>query len=188
MGISKNSISRIINGDIGLTAYKRQTEHLLTEGLIKSRVVKCKTLLIEYAGNKHQTIPIFIVEEPLNKQNTTLYAIVKRTGTKSSTRSPPCLSNDLVGWWLWWLTGSNSAKKGESIGSSIPSKYFESQCFSTSFNSFSRISVEHFSRVLRRRSRVAQHKPDQKKSPALFPHTIGLSVAQILMHWNTTYG
>lgn len=59
MGISKNTMFRIIDEDLGLIGYKREMEHLLIKELIKNRVIKCKMLSQRYAGNNLETIPFF---------------------------------------------------------------------------------------------------------------------------------
>lgn len=41
------------------TSLQMMYETFADKGLIKNRVVKCKRLLQEYAGNKHQTILFF---------------------------------------------------------------------------------------------------------------------------------
>lgn len=79
MKISKRSISRIINNDLGLGAFKRHTGQTLTADLKRKRKQKCKALLSRYVGDKHRQIlftdeKIFTVEESFNKQNDRVYA------------------------------------------------------------------------------------------------------------------
>lgn len=79
MQISQKSMSRIIKQDLGLSAYKRHTGHLLTAALKEKRKQKSKALYRRYAKNAHRQVlfsdeKIFTVEESFNRQNDRVYA------------------------------------------------------------------------------------------------------------------
>lgn len=87
MQISQKSMSRIIKEDLGLSAYKRHTGHLLTAALKEKRKRKSKALLSRYAKNAHRQIlftdeKIFTVEESFNKQNDRVYARSSREASQ----------------------------------------------------------------------------------------------------------
>ena len=73
MNLSRESLKRVINDDLGLHAYRRRG-HRLNQRLMKIRYERSKCLLQQYANNKHRQIlftdeKIFTVEQYLNKQN-----------------------------------------------------------------------------------------------------------------------
>lgn len=87
MQIEPSSMSRILKQDLGLSAYKRHTGHLLTNALKKARKRKSKELLRRHADNGHRRIlftdeKIFTVEESFNKQNDRVYALSSRQASE----------------------------------------------------------------------------------------------------------
>lgn len=87
MQISQKSMSRIIKEDLGLSAYKRHTGHLLTAALKEKRKRKSKSLLSRYTKNAHRQIlftdeKIFTVEESFNKQNDRVYVRSSREASQ----------------------------------------------------------------------------------------------------------
>jgi len=90
MKISPRTISRILKGDLGMTAYKRCTGHLLTNKLKAIRLEKSKKLLRLYGKKRYENIlftdeKIFTVEEKYNKQNDWVYA---RTSYEAKEKVP----------------------------------------------------------------------------------------------------
>ena len=56
MSISRPTMSRVLNHDLGLRAYRQRTGHFLTAALCEHRVVNAKRLLKRYAGNGHRSM------------------------------------------------------------------------------------------------------------------------------------
>lgn len=78
MGLSRMTIKRVLNEDLGLRAYRKRTAHMLNKRLKKIRMERSRVLLKRYAGKKHREIlfsdeKIFNVEESFNKQNDRVY-------------------------------------------------------------------------------------------------------------------
>lgn len=74
MDISPRTMSRVLNVDLGLSAYRRNTGHLLTPALKEIRRLRSKILLKRYAHGAHRRIlfsdeKIFTIEEKFNRQN-----------------------------------------------------------------------------------------------------------------------
>ncbi|TLL55228.1 helix-turn-helix domain-containing protein, partial [Acinetobacter baumannii] len=79
MGLSRTTVKRVLNEDLGLRAYRRKTGHRLNARLMDLRLKRCRALLKRYAGKKYREIlfsdeKIFTVEESYNKQNDKVYA------------------------------------------------------------------------------------------------------------------
>ncbi|UYV66488.1 WNT5B [Cordylochernes scorpioides] len=79
MNLAPRTVSRIINEDLGLRAFKRRTGHLITPALRDIRRVGSKMLLARHDGRWHERIlftdeNIFTVEEKINRQNDKMYA------------------------------------------------------------------------------------------------------------------
>ncbi|UYV84269.1 hypothetical protein LAZ67_X001712, partial [Cordylochernes scorpioides] len=79
MNLAPRTVSKIMNEDLGLRAFKRRTGHLITSVLRDIRRVRSKMLLARHDGWLHERIlftdeKIFIVEEKLNHQNDRIYA------------------------------------------------------------------------------------------------------------------
>lgn len=79
MKLSRETLKRVINQDLGLHAYKKKTGHLLNARLKKIRKERSQMLVRRYANNEHRSIlfsdeKIFTIEEHFNKQNDRVYA------------------------------------------------------------------------------------------------------------------
>ncbi|UYV63812.1 WNT5B [Cordylochernes scorpioides] len=79
MNLAPRTVSRIINEDLGLRAFKRRTGHLIAPALRYIRRVRSKMLLAWHDGRWHERIlftdeKIFTVEEKINRQNDRIYA------------------------------------------------------------------------------------------------------------------
>ncbi len=72
MKISERTMSRILEDDLHLGAYKYATSHLLTKKFKKTRHTWAKQLLQRFKNNAHEKI--LSVEESFNKQNDHIYA------------------------------------------------------------------------------------------------------------------
>lgn len=71
--LSRESIKRVINQDLGLCAYKKKACQLLNTRLRKIRKERNQALVLRYANNKHRSIlfsdeEIFTVEDNFNKK------------------------------------------------------------------------------------------------------------------------
>lgn len=91
MGLSKNTVKRVLNQDLRLRAYKRKTGHLLNGRLKALRFKRSKALLKKYAKNNHRCIlfsdeKIFDIEENCNKQNDRVYARNSKEASNSIPR------------------------------------------------------------------------------------------------------
>ncbi|RVE40580.1 hypothetical protein evm_014769 [Chilo suppressalis] len=89
MGLSRTTVKRVFNEDLGLRAYPRKTGHRLNARLMDLRLKRCRALL-KYAGKKYQVIPFsdekkITVEESYNKQNDKVYA---HSSEEASNRIP----------------------------------------------------------------------------------------------------
>ncbi|UYV69151.1 WNT5B [Cordylochernes scorpioides] len=78
-GLCCKQVSRIINEDLGLRAFKRRTGHLITPALRDIKRVRSKMLLAQHDGRWHERIlftdeKFFTVEEKINRQNDRIYA------------------------------------------------------------------------------------------------------------------
>ncbi|KAA5621435.1 helix-turn-helix domain-containing protein [Pseudomonas aeruginosa] len=90
MGLSRTTVKRVLNEDLGLRAYRRKTGHRLNARLMDLRLKRCRALLKRYAGKKYREIlfsdeQIFTVEESYNKQNDKVYA---HSSEEASNRIP----------------------------------------------------------------------------------------------------
>lgn len=90
MGLSRTTIKRVLNEDLGLRAYRKKTGHFLNERLKKIRLERSRALLRRYAGKKYREIlfsdeKIFNIEESYNKQNDKVYA---HSSEEASARIP----------------------------------------------------------------------------------------------------
>lgn len=79
MGLTRSTVKKVLNEDLGLRAYRKKSGHLLNARLIAMRAKKCKVLLKRYAKKRHRDIlftdeKIFNIEEKYNKQNDRVYA------------------------------------------------------------------------------------------------------------------
>ena len=79
MKISARTMSRIIQEDLHLRAYRRRTGHRLNPKLKSIRMHRSKQLLQRYANGGHHRIlftdeKIFSIEEKFNRQNDRVYA------------------------------------------------------------------------------------------------------------------
>lgn len=77
--MSRMSVSRLLNQDLGLRAYRRCTGHLLNTRLKKIRLERSRNLLRRHAKNQHRRIlfsdeKIFTIEQKFNRQNDRVYA------------------------------------------------------------------------------------------------------------------
>ncbi|RVE46339.1 hypothetical protein evm_009058 [Chilo suppressalis] len=90
MGLSRTTVKRVLNEDLGLRAYQRKTGPHLNARLMNLRLKRCRVLLKRYAGKKYRDIllsdaKIFTVEESYNKQNDKVYA---HSSEEASNRIP----------------------------------------------------------------------------------------------------
>ncbi|KAA5709031.1 helix-turn-helix domain-containing protein, partial [Klebsiella pneumoniae] len=90
MGLSRTTVKRVLNEDLGLRAYRRKTGHRLNARLMDLRLKRCRALLKRYAGKKYREIlfsdeKFFTVEESYYKQNDKVYA---HSSEEASNRIP----------------------------------------------------------------------------------------------------
>ncbi|RVE41742.1 hypothetical protein evm_013606 [Chilo suppressalis] len=90
MGLSRTTVKRVLNEDLGLRAYRRKTGHRLNARLMDLRLKRCRALLKRYTGKKYREIlfsdeKIFTVEESYNKHNDKVYA---HSSEEASNRIP----------------------------------------------------------------------------------------------------
>ncbi|RVE44007.1 hypothetical protein evm_011362, partial [Chilo suppressalis] len=107
MGLSRTTVKRLLNEDLGLRAYRRKTGHRLNARLMDLRLKRCRALLKRYAGKKYRDILFsqekkFTVEESYNKQNDKVYAHSSEEASNLTPRvqrgvSPDQLSGKKVG-------------------------------------------------------------------------------------------
>lgn len=91
MGLSRTTVKRVLNEDLGLRAYRRKIGHRLDARLMDLRLKRCRALLKRYAGNNNREIlfsdeKIFYVEESYNKQNVTVFAHSSEEASKHVPR------------------------------------------------------------------------------------------------------
>ncbi len=121
MGLSRTTVKRVLNEDLGLRAYRRKTGHRLNARLMDLRLKRCRALLKRYAGKKYREIlfsdeKIFTVEESYNKQNDKVYA---HSSEEASNRIPRVqrghFPSSLMVWLgvsYWGLTEVHFCEKG----------------------------------------------------------------------------
>ena len=110
IAISRPTMPRVLNHDLGLRAYKQRTGHFLTAALREQRVVKAKRLLKHYAGNGHRSMlfsdeKVFTVEQCFNAQNDRVYA---SSSQQAATRVPRVQrSHHPASVMVWWGVSFN---------------------------------------------------------------------------------
>lgn len=121
MGLSRSTVKRVLNEDLGLRAYRKKTGHRLNARLMNLRLKRCRALLKQYAGKKCREIlfsdeKIFTVEESYNKQNDKVYA---HSSEEASNRIPRVqrghFPSSLMVWLgvsYWGLTEVHFCEKG----------------------------------------------------------------------------
>ncbi|RVE52632.1 hypothetical protein evm_002751 [Chilo suppressalis] len=90
MGLSRTTVKRVLNEDLGLRAYRRKTGHRLNARLMDLRLKRCRAFLKRYAGRKYRVIlfsdeKIFTVKKSYNKQNDKVSA---HSSEEASNRIP----------------------------------------------------------------------------------------------------
>lgn len=89
--ISRRTLGRIINEDLGLKAYKRKKIHALTIAQKKKRVQRSKIILDWHAGDEiiFSDEKLFVLEETYNAQNDRIYVCSNlRHSRRRSARLP----------------------------------------------------------------------------------------------------
>nr|BAG15923.1 transposase [Bombyx mandarina]BAG15924.1 transposase [Bombyx mandarina]BAG15925.1 transposase [Bombyx mandarina] len=121
MGLSRTTVKKVLNEDLGLRAYRRKTGHRLNARLMDLRLKRCRALLKRYAGKKNREIlfsdeKFFTVEESYNKQNDKVYA---HSSEEASNRIPRIqrghFPSSLMVWLgvsYWGLTEVHFCEKG----------------------------------------------------------------------------
>ncbi|RVE40705.1 hypothetical protein evm_014646, partial [Chilo suppressalis] len=122
MGLSRTTVKRLLNEDLGLRAYRRKTGHRLNARVIDLRLKRCRVLLKRYAGKIYREIlfsdeKIFTVEESYNKQNDKLYVHSSKEASNRIPRVqrghfPSSLSSPRMGVSYWGLTKVHFCEKG----------------------------------------------------------------------------
>lgn len=90
MGLSRTTVKRLLNEDLGLRAYRKNTANLLHARLKKIRLERSRVLLKRHAGKKYREILFsdeffFNVEESFIKKNDRVYA---HSSEEASRRVP----------------------------------------------------------------------------------------------------
>jgi transposase len=76
MGLARTTMQLILKKDLGMTAYKKQKVHGLTEIQKKARVVKCRNILNWHDGDEiiFSDEKMFLLQDSHNQQNDRVYA------------------------------------------------------------------------------------------------------------------
>ncbi|RVE53060.1 hypothetical protein evm_002358 [Chilo suppressalis] len=121
MELSRTTVKRVLNKDLGLRAYRRKTGHRLNARLMDLRLKRCRALLKRYAGKKNigknlfSDEKIFTVEESYNKQNDKVYA---HSSEEASNRIPRVqrghFPSSLMVWHWVFQQGSVPAHRAKS--------------------------------------------------------------------------